>query len=704
MATTTMELAAPEMDDSGGAASSHSPADVGLLPQHLLEEITKEDMQEIANLLKGLVSTVENKAEAASRQAEAEEKARPKDVKLDEMHKALQASFKIFKSDFDWRTSEVAVKLANVVDLVVDRNTVWPVNLSGGSDRLGFDFKTYLFDADPVKIHLDEMVEKVGIRIETERRAVCLNVIDSCISKIKRSLLDEPAFVVRIVRNKKAQEAGKERRAMEAANVLRARNDRIQARRASVRAGEFLPPLQSIDIRPPVTEHLAYITWFVADKLCLEKFLLELPPTRENELSALKMKLDSERAKAIEVLKKAHKELRQTKATAAADSIKSKRDLELASKKASYQRQQPPTEMPRSEADEFNRGTSAAIEEAKQKVEEQGKKEEEAALESLKAQKDREKEKAISSLETSFALQERTMRSKLSQLESTLPAHVPTDRYAYPTVNMMTTTKSLPPLLPLPSNVRHSCVDNTRWPTFFKTLQERKFGTLADALLMYFDTDSLKRAACVCREFAGFTHLQKVRRHYAIVVQTLCRRHDAQKQLHHLRLRYQSAVVFQKYNRGAEGRRKAAAHKRKILQDAALRDRFGAGSSVVRVFVDGSGTPEAFISATEALIAVNKTRGGTSLLHSTFATDMCVTKLNDAFLNAEDLSRDLKRNMLVKKTKGGKSEWVTIVKFIGQLEINSDLRCLVEEKQAGESMLNMMRRGDSVVKEEGKWW
>jgi len=94
--------------------------------------------------------------------------------------------------------SDVSVALSNAVDEVVHRNTIYPINLS--SEALPSSFSSFLFNANPVYLRIQEIMTSVEDRIEAENRATVRSMLDLAITKIKRrGRKKEPGFVLRFL-------------------------------------------------------------------------------------------------------------------------------------------------------------------------------------------------------------------------------------------------------------------------------------------------------------------------------------------------------------------------------------------------------------------------------------------------------------------------------------------------------------------------
>lgn len=234
-----------------------------------------------------------------------------------------------------------------------------------------------------------------------------------------------------------------------------------------------------------------------------------------------------------------------------------------------------------------------------------------------------------------------------------------------------------------------------RWPDFFKTTIEMdEYNYLADRVLMYFDDD---KAALMNFALASTTTLRvykfyKAREFHSTSIQTLRRSQLARREMASRRLLDKSARLLERVARGMLGRAKFNATKHELQVNEALKLKLGADASVVKAFMSSTTTLEATIAAAEALNVMNVTNGknGTPLLFETNAAILVVNKM----------LANMKLESVTTKTKSGKSEWATLTKLIGNLAINDTSRRLVIEGGAGQSLLDMMRRGDSGVREE----
>lgn len=111
----------------------------------------------------------------------------PPPVDLLGSFEALMRDHELFHETFQFRSSEAFVKLQNMVDEVIHRNTVYPVPLMRPASVLEQDFSSFLSLADPVYIHMQSMLDDVEARIERENRQMVQYTIDRMISTIKRN-------------------------------------------------------------------------------------------------------------------------------------------------------------------------------------------------------------------------------------------------------------------------------------------------------------------------------------------------------------------------------------------------------------------------------------------------------------------------------------------------------------------------------------
>ena len=152
---------------------------------------TGADLDEVRDVLQDLIAKVESGGDDRSEA-----------LRLEERSKVLSDSGSVFLKLFHRQAGEIAVMLANCIDEVVCRHAAFPINLPAASDACADGYRSYLFDANPVKVHLDCMVAKVEERIEKENRAVILSQIDSIVTKIKRrERRKEPSRVLRFLDN-----------------------------------------------------------------------------------------------------------------------------------------------------------------------------------------------------------------------------------------------------------------------------------------------------------------------------------------------------------------------------------------------------------------------------------------------------------------------------------------------------------------------
>lgn len=67
----------------------------------------------------------------------------------------------------------------------------------------------------------------------------------------------------------------------------------------------------------------------------------------------------------------------------------------------------------------------------------------------------------------------------------------------------------------------------------------------------------------------------------------------------------------------------------------------------------------------------------------------------------EKMINSQRLSLTLNKTKSGKSDWTAFIRLMGNLNLqNQDMRDLIMVKEGGKTMINMLRRGDSAVREE----
>ena len=191
----------------------------------------------------------------------------------------------------------------------------------------------------------------------------------------------------------------------------------------------------------------------------------------------------------------------------------------------------------------------------------------------------------------------------------------------------------------------------------------------------------------------------------------------AKREMIYRRLYDSNARTIQRVGRGMNGRRKVARERHRIkvnevrtrersaphfahhlsplssltlVTSQELREKLGSNSGVVRAFIDGTKTTESIIAAAETLDVIKSTKNGMDVIFETSAAALLV----------ERMIANVKLGAVVDKTKGGKSEWDTLIKVIGDLETNSATINLILKKGGGRCLMDMMRRGDSGVREE----
>jgi len=234
-----------------------------------------------------------------------------------------------------------------------------------------------------------------------------------------------------------------------------------------------------------------------------------------------------------------------------------------------------------------------------------------------------------------------------------------------------------------------------RWADFFNTtINMDEYNYLADNILIYFadDAKALMNFALASKTTLEVYKFHVARDLHSTNIQTLRRCQVARREMAMRRLHDKNARLLQRNARGMLGRLRYRRMKHEFQVNEALRAKMGADSSIVKSFMSSQTTVEATIAAAEAINIVNLTNAkhGTALLFDT----------NAAILVVKKMLEDLKLENVISRTKSGKSEWAALSKVVGNLTINDDSRRLIIEGGAGQSLLDMLRRGDGVVKEE----
>ena len=289
----------------------------------------------------------------------------------------------------------------------------------------------------------------------------------------------------------------------------------------------------------------------------------------------------------------------------------------------------------------------------------------------------------------SFIAVRKRLSDSLSELNAAAPGRLSRSTEARP--NCFNPPPMYENLIPL--SVRQSHYENFKWEDFFSTIISfDEYNYLADNITCYLSSDAIcfKNFALASKKTLAFYQFYVARGAYSIKIQTRYRRKLAVREVALRRMRDFNARILQRNARGMCGRAKAAALRRSNEINDTLKSVLGSNSSVVKAFISSTTSREAYVAAAESLSVVNGSKNGTAIMFDTNAVVFMVQKMMSS----------LKLNSVVNRTKSGKSEWAIFVKLIGSLELNDTTRDLVTKGGAGKCMLDVLRRGDSGVREE----
>ncbi|GMH64772.1 hypothetical protein TL16_g04039 [Triparma laevis f. inornata] len=568
----------------------------------------------------------------------------PPPIDLLTASQALSASASLYQSDYERQSSHVAIHLANMVDTVVDRLTTFPINLRAFSTNLAQSQAKHFRKADPVYIHMNSILDSVEARIEAENRATIKYVLDRQISKIKRRHKKEPSRIIRHFSSVETLHFHHCSYLMDGIIETVAKREKTRQFRDRVLSGSFLPPPSTIIARPVINYHLTYMTSWIEEHSAKSEEISKISNARSDQVAHAKSENAANYTEEKKKLKHSLSVRENEGILKSQESTKASRNSQLKQKKASFPEGSP---MPSSEISAFESETSKLVSECKKTEKEKFIKVDEQESAALK--KFSEKKEAARLGEINAVYQKR--------------------------------------------------IKNFLFKDFINSIiSDDSFNYIADNILRYIPDRDILTLAVTSKTFKELASFHADRAYYATVIENLFRCKMARRDIYFRKLYDRNSRTIQRYGRGINGRNKAAKERHRIKVNDELRMKLGSCSGVVRAFIDGTNSSESIIAAAETLDVIkvswervnSNSEGGMNVIIETSAATLMVEKMISM----------VKLNTIVDKTKGGKNEWSSLVKTIGNLDTNPDTVRLIKEKGGGRCLLDMLRRGDSEVREE----
>ena len=528
-----------------------------------------------------------------------------------------------FLASFSASTSLTAVCVANLVDRVVDLNTTFPFDLRSAASSLDLSLGQFLKAADPVYICLNSLQDAVEARIESERREVCLAVIDSCITRIKRAArTKEPARVLRFLDHTAAYEDSLVKSTLTSLTARVEKKVGMQKFRSSVARGDLLPPLQLIDVAHEVDVHLTFMTSWLEK----EVFYAEMLQTKQSEkdvaLAAFPEEFEKVKHGDRAELDKTLPTRRKRAMTESLANLEASRDKELLAELAKFT--DPETPAPPDLASDFNKETTAQTAQLKKELTAQWEATSRTEKEELETKLKEKEIAARASVGDQFETKLSALSAMVLDLHSCKPGF---------------SALSPPFFNPPPPYSNDDIVDqecrlstkNRQWTTYIdEVVLDPDLNYLADKILIYLpERDATNTIACVSKSFERYSLYFKNRIVQSVVVQSLYRRAMARKELKRLKLNNNSAKFLQRNGRAMLGRMRATRIRKTNAIYFSLKTKMGASSSVVKSLLEGSDTTESFIAAAETLSTVaTASATGTKLVFETDAPNILVEKVS----------------------------------------------------------------------------
>ncbi|GMH58400.1 hypothetical protein TrLO_g7379 [Triparma laevis f. longispina] len=616
----------------------------------------------------------------------------PPPIDLLTASQALSASASLYQSDYERQSSHVAIHLANMVDTVVDRLTTFPINLRAFSTNLAQSQAKHFRKADPVYIHMNSILDSVEARIEAENRATIKYVLDRQISKIKRRHKKEPSRIIRHFSSVETLHFHHCSYLMDGIIETVAKREKTRQFRDRVLSGSFLPPPSTIIARPVINYHLTYMTSWIEEHSAKSEEISKISNARSDQVAHAKSENAANYTEEKKKLKHSLSVRENEGILKSQESTKASRNSQLKRKKASFPEGSP---MPSSEISAFESETSKLVSECKKTEKEKFIKVDEQESAALKKFSEKKEAARLGEINAEFDAKEQALQTRLDALNEGTPgtpppkskpptAFCPPPIY-YPTVPPSSSNPVIPPA------VYQKRIKNFLFKDFINSIiSDDSFNYIADNILRYIPDRDILTLAVTSKTFKELASFHADRAYYATVIENLFRCKMARRDIYFRKLYDRNSRTIQRYGRGINGRNKAAKERHRIKVNDELRMKLGSCSGVVRAFIDGTNSSESIIAAAETLDVIKNSEGGMNVIIETSAATLMVEKMISI----------VKLNTIVDKTKGGKNEWSSLVKTIGNLDTNPDTVRLIKEKGGGRCLLDMLRRGDSEVREE----
>ncbi|GMH86927.1 hypothetical protein TrVE_jg3474 [Triparma verrucosa] len=613
----------------------------------------------------------------------------PPPIDLTSASSNILAEANLFQAEFHKYTSHVAIHISNMVDAVVNRLTIYPVDLKSLSTNLETSQAKFLHEADPVYIHMNSMLDSVEARLEAENRATIRYVLDRCVSKIKRDQNKEPSSVLRHFHAVDKLHTDHCSHLMDGILDKVTRREKKRQYRDLVLSGSFLPPPSTIIIRPAVNHHLTYMTSWIEEHSIKSDELSEIPKARSDQIAKAKSENTQQYAEEKKKLKHSLSVRENEAVLKAQDSIKASRKAKLTQKKASFPEESP---MPSSEISAFDKETQGLLSESKKAEKEKFVQIDDQESTALKKSFEKKEATSVSKINAQFDATESFLQGRLSKLNEGAPGALPKSLTTFnPSPIYYPSSVPPPSSSVIPPEVYQARIKNFFFKDFINTIiTDDSFNYIADNILRYIPAAEITTLSVTSKIFNNLATFHADRAHYATVIENLFRCKMARREMFFKKLYDKNCRTIQRYGRGMNGRNKAAAERHRIKVNDELKMKLGSCSGVVRAFIDGTNTSESIIAAAETLDVIKNSEGGMDVIFETSAASLMVEKMISM----------VKLGAVVDKTKGGKNEWSTLVKVIGNLDTNPDTVKLIKEKGGGRCLLDMLRRGNSEVREE----
>ena len=620
-----------------------------------LKRQVEEDRATITSILTDVVSEAIKREETRLR-------------KLEEARKRREELLAFAKTIFD----DVLV----CVETEIDRLWVWPFALQTASSTLLRESEQFMHNANPIKIHIDEMCVEVEKMIERERRQICLNSIDCIITLVRKRQGFEPLFVKRRARNMRNKHRDVSSSTIEDMICKLEKLEGQERRRTDVRNGVYNPDPTVLEIAPRVHEHLLNMIWWVEQTVKIESDQSVLPNRRAGGLKSLLESHETSKLEKERSLRQEHKETLKHKSKEAVSKVQSARSKERANQAEGE-----------FDTASFDQKTKELEKEAQNEIEKETIGAQDAEFKNFRRKLKEEQQNEVSKVEAEYEEKSTALAKLLDNHQHGRPGNSKEPNMLFNRTNLYSTM-------------------------FHNIMYDEALNLVCDNISCYFDPESYAALKCVNKTLNDFSSFCTDRNYQSTYIQSLRRRQLAKRKLNWLRLRLNSCLCVQRIMRGCSGRIKATAYKRDKRMETILETRFGSNASIVRIITDDNPTIESNIAAAEALELMSKCKGGLSLVQDAKIAEQFFEKYSEEFIDnggkknknsrdAESIAKELRLSALAKTAKSGKNEWASIISFVGSMEVNDATKSLVMEKNGAKSILNMMQRGSGLVKIEG---